>query len=53
MTAYGGMEFTNSEILNAIVAGRDEAELREKLQQVESWFHERCDWAGSEIAQAV
>lgn len=53
MTAYGGMEFTNSEILNAIVAGQDEAELREKLQQVESWFHERCDWAGSEIAQAV
>jgi len=53
MTAYGGMEFTNSEILNAIVAGQDEAELREMLQRVECWFHESCDWSGSEIAAAV
>lgn len=53
MTSYGGMEFTNSEILNAIVAGRDEAELRDKLHQVEAWFHESCDWSDSEIAAAI
>lgn len=43
MTSYGGMEYTHSEILNAIVAGQDEAELRDRLHQVEVWFHESCD----------
>ncbi|WP_313048513.1 ATP-grasp domain-containing protein [Pseudomonas soli] len=50
MTAYRSMEFTNSEILNAIVAGRNERELQLRLGEVERWFHESCDWAGNEAA---
>lgn len=53
MTSYSSMEFTNSEILNAIVAGRNEAELRDNLQQVERWFHESCDWSTSAVAALV
>lgn len=50
MTHYRSMEFTNSEILNAIVAGRDERELQARLVQVEHWFHNSCDWASAETA---
>lgn len=53
MTAYSNMKFTNSEILNAIVAGENEVELRDRLHQVERWFHEHCDWSASEAATAV
>ncbi|WP_166220562.1 ATP-grasp domain-containing protein [Pseudomonas atagonensis] len=53
MTSYSNMKFTNSEILNAIVAGENEAELRDRLHQVEHWFHASCDWSGSETAAAV
>ncbi|ATG37945.1 Cyanophycin synthetase (plasmid) [Phaeobacter piscinae] len=41
---YGQMAFTNAEILNAIVEGRDEAELRARLRQLEDWFHSACQW---------
>ncbi|QXH58518.1 ATP-grasp domain-containing protein [Pseudomonas maumuensis] len=50
MTTYRSMEFTNSEIFNAIVAGRDERELQLRLAEVERWFHDSCDWAGIEAA---
>lgn len=50
MTPYASMEFTNSEILNAIVAGRDEAELRDRLHQVEKWFQDSCVWSDIGIA---
>jgi biotin carboxylase len=52
MTSYSNMKFTNSEILNAIVAGQNEAELRDMLYQVEQWFHDSCDWAAIETAAA-
>lgn len=44
MTRYSGMQFTNAEILNAIVAGHDEQELQDRLHKLENWFHSQCDW---------
>ncbi|UWQ77513.1 acetyl-CoA carboxylase biotin carboxylase subunit family protein [Leisingera sp. M658] len=47
---YGQMAFTNAEILNAIVEGESEAELRARLRQLEDWFHSACQWETSAAA---
>ncbi|MFS4583597.1 ATP-grasp domain-containing protein [Phaeobacter sp. C3_T13_0] len=47
---YGQMAFTNAEILNAIVEGESEAELRARLRQLEDWFHSACQWETSVAA---
>jgi len=43
-TEYSQMTFTNAEILNAIVEGDNEVQLRERLRQLEDWFHAECLW---------
>ncbi|MFV1528448.1 MULTISPECIES: ATP-grasp domain-containing protein [unclassified Phaeobacter] len=47
---YGQMAYTNAEILNAIVEGDSEAELRARLRQLEDWFHSACQWETSAAA---
>jgi len=50
-SSYGSMEYTNSEIFNAIVGGGTEKKIAENLQAVEKWFRSSCVWStDTEIA---
>jgi hypothetical protein len=42
---YKGMEFTNSEIVSAIVEGRDESQIKARLREFQAWFAESTTWA--------
>lgn len=41
---YKGMEFTNSEIVSAIVEGSDEREIETRLRAFQAWFAESTTW---------
>jgi biotin carboxylase len=48
--AYRGMEFTNAEVVSAIVEGADEAQIRERLQEFQRWFAASTRWETGAVA---